>query len=158
MRLNRGAGTRTHGESDFAVRDVLPGDANLVLIEPQSRQIIVVLSGNTITARPTLEPRSVEGIFLHQIYKCQLENLRRDYSPTMMIFSILRKVMSVTIAHQHVDHVQNIRNIGNITALTQRTNGEPVTAITIGVAEVNVARWAVDREAVVSIEDDVILK
>ena len=66
--------------------------------------------------------------------------------------------MSMTTAHQHVNHVQNIRNIRNITALTKRTNGEPVTAITIGVAEVNVARWAADREAVVSIEDDVVLE
>ncbi len=66
--------------------------------------------------------------------------------------------MSMTTAHQHVNHVQNILHIRNITALTKRTNGEPVTAITIGVAEVNVARWAADREAVVSIVDDVVLK
>ena len=66
--------------------------------------------------------------------------------------------MSATPAHQGVNHVQNILNIRNITALTQRANGEPVTAVTIGVAEVNVARWAADRQAIISIEDDIVFE
>jgi len=66
--------------------------------------------------------------------------------------------MSATPAHQHVNNVQNILNIRNVAGLAQRANGEPVTAVTIGVAEVNVARWAVDRHAIVSIEDDIVLE
>jgi len=66
--------------------------------------------------------------------------------------------MSATPAHQHVNNVQNILNIRNVAGLTQRANGEPVTAVTIGVADVNVARWAVDRQAIVSIKDDIILE
>ena len=62
----RGRSSNTHGESDFADRDVLPGDANSILLELPIRQKIDILPGDTITARPTLEPCSVESIFLHR--------------------------------------------------------------------------------------------
>ena len=57
-----------------------------------------------------------------------------------------------------MNHEQNILNIRNITTLTQRANGEPVTAVAIDIAEVNVASWTVDRQAIISIEDDIVLE
>jgi hypothetical protein len=53
-----------------------------------------------------------------------------------------------------VYHVQNILNIRNCTILTQRTDGEPVTTVTMAVAEVDGVRWAADRQTIVPIEDD----
>ena len=57
-----------------------------------------------------------------------------------------------------MDHAQNILDIRHRTILTQRSDGESVTAVTIGVAEVYVVRWATDRQAIISVEDDVVLE
>jgi hypothetical protein len=88
-------------------------------------------------------------------------NLHQSQSYHDDIFepSSLEKFMSATlIPPPHLNHIQNILNVREIATLTQRTNREPVTAVTIGIAEVNVARWAVDRQAIVSIEDDIVLE
>ena len=77
----------THGGSDFAERDILPGDASGVLSEPLRIKVIIVLPGGTTTAGPTLEPGSVLGILLYQIDKPQVG--KRDASYTMVTFSNL---------------------------------------------------------------------
>jgi hypothetical protein len=70
--LGQRAVVGTHGESDFVDRDILPGDTSAILSEPPRRKVIVVLPGDTMTTGPTLEPRSIEGIFLHQMGKPQV--------------------------------------------------------------------------------------
>ena len=57
-----------------------------VLLE---RQMIVVLLGKTTTTGPTLEPCSIEGIFLRQIGKCQVLIPPPEFQVTMTTFSIL---------------------------------------------------------------------
>ena len=57
-----------------------------------------------------------------------------------------------------MNDIQNVLNIGNRASLTQRTDGQPVTAVTVAVAEVNVSCRAANRQAVVSIKDGVMLE
>ena len=49
-------------------------------------------------------------------------------------------------------------DIRRYAVLTQITNGESVTAVTVAVAEVDVIRWAADCQAVISVANDVVLE
>ena len=57
-----------------------------------------------------------------------------------------------------MNHVQNIPNIRHCATLAQRANGESVTTVAIAVTEVDFLRWAADRQAIIPIEDDVVLE
>ena len=70
--LGRSAVARTHGESDFVDRDILPGDTSAILSGPLRRKVIVLLPGCATTAGPTLESRCIKGVFLCQIDKPQV--------------------------------------------------------------------------------------
>lgn len=53
------------------------------------RQTIVVLPGDTTTTSPTLEPRSVERIFLRRVGKFWIRKFTSQWQLTMMTSSIL---------------------------------------------------------------------
>ena len=55
------------------------------------------------------------------------------------------RVISAILTPQRTNHVQDILNIRHSSGLTKRANGEPVTTVTIAVAEVDVVRRAADR-------------
>ena len=104
----RGAVVRTHGESDFVDRDILPGDTSTILSEPLRRNEIAALPGDTTTAGPTLEPRSIESVFLHQTGKPQVERSPpQSQSHHNNIFNPL-EVMSVAptppMCERHTKH------------------------------------------------------
>ena len=39
-----------------------------------------------------------------------------------------------------------------------RVNGEPMTTVAIGIAEVNIARRAANGQAIIAVEDDVVFE
>ena len=57
-----------------------------------------------------------------------------------------------------MNRVHDILNIRRHAIVTQGADGEPVTAVTITVAEVDVVRWAAERQAIISVENDVVLQ
>ena len=59
---------------------------------------------------------------------------------------------------QRVNHAQDILDIRHCSGLTKGTNGESVTTVTIAVPEVYVICRAADRQAIISVEDDVVLE
>ena len=67
-------------------------------------------------------------------------------------------MISVAPIHKYADNVQNVLNVGNRATTTQRTDGESMTTITIAVAEVNVICRAANRQAIISVVDDVVLE
>jgi hypothetical protein len=67
------------------------------------------------------------------------------------------RVVSAIPTSQSVNYVHNILNIHR-TAFSQRTNGKSVTTVAIGIAEVDVVRWGTEHQAIISVEDDVVLE
>ena len=56
-----------------------------------------------------------------------------------------------------MNYLQNILNI-HCAAFTQGANRKSVTTVAIGIAEVDVVRWGTKHQAVISVEDDVVLE
>jgi hypothetical protein len=57
-----------------------------------------------------------------------------------------------------VSDIHNVLNIRYRATPAQRADGEPVAAVTIVIAEVDVVRWTTDGQAIVAVEDDVVLE
>ena len=67
------------------------------------------------------------------------------------------RVVSAIPTSQTVNHVQNILNI-HCAAFAHGANRKSVTTVAILIAEVDVVRWGTEHQAIISVEDDVILK
>ena len=88
--LARRAVVGTHREPNFIDRNILPGDTNSIQSADrwECAERFVALPGDTIATCPTLEPCSVEGIFLQQ--QIGKSSARTYPGLTMITLSILR--------------------------------------------------------------------
>ena len=57
-----------------------------------------------------------------------------------------------------MNYAQNILNICHRTTLAQGANGESVPTVTIAVAEVYIPSWVFNCQAIISVEDDIVLE
>ena len=132
----------------------------VILVQPNQNYYeytegFFALPSNTISANPTLEPCSIEGIFLCQPDPRSVElQLRSYHSDTLNPSRVISMILTFPV---YVNYVQNILNIHCIT-LAHGANGKSVTTITVGIVEVDVVRWGTKHQAIVSVENDIVFK